>query len=238
MKTWLLAAVSLLLRLSLSAQTLPDVKHPFVVIAHRGNHAEVPENTVAAITATYACGADYAELDLRTTKDGHLVLLHDATVNRTTNGKGKVSELTLAEVRQLTVNSKDGRIYRIPTFAEALAAAKGKINIYLDFKDADVAETWRQIKAAGMERRIIVYINEKEQYQPWRSIAPQLPLMTSLPEDMHTPAGLISFLDSFAVSVLDNLTDSSLLTIARQRNISVWLDAQSPSEGPAAWRLC
>jgi glycerophosphoryl diester phosphodiesterase len=237
MKRFLFFAGYLLLHGHCFAQrpVLPAQKHGFVVIAHRGNHENVPENTVASVEAAHQCGADYAELDLRTTKDGHLVLMHDATVNRTTNGKGAVADYTLAALRQLTVNSKDGKIYRVPTFAEALKAARGKVHIYLDFKEADVAQAWRQIREAGMEKQVIVYINKKEQYQPWREIAPKMPLMTSLPDDAHTPAQMEQFLDAYSFAVLDNITDSSLMAVARRRRISVWLDAQSPNEGPEAW---
>lgn len=214
---------------------LPAQKHGFVVIAHRGNHEIVPENTTASVEAAYQCGADYAELDLRTTQDGHLVLMHDATVDRTTNGKGAVADYTFAALRQLTIKSTDGKIYRVPTFAEALKAARGKVHIYLDFKEADVAQAWQQIRDAGMEKQVIVYINKKEQYQPWRDIAPQMPLMSSLPDDAQTPAQMEQFLDAYSFAVLDNITDSTLMTVARRRRISVWLDAQSPNEGPDAW---
>ncbi|HEY9257927.1 glycerophosphodiester phosphodiesterase family protein [Chitinophaga sp.] len=218
-----------------AASPLPVTKNKFVIVAHRGNHVDMPENTVAAIEATIQAGADYAELDLRTTKDGQLVLMHDGTVNRMTNGTGNVADLTLAEIKQLKVNSKDGKDYRVPTFAEALKACKGRMNIYLDFKDADVAETWKQIQAAGMEKQVVVYLNKKEQYKPWRKTAPQLPLISSVPEEMNSPAQLGYFLDNVALSVLDNVTDSAMLAVARQHNVAVWLDAQSPSEGPADW---
>lgn len=217
------------------AAPLPATKNKFVVVAHRGNHVDMPENTVAAINATIQCGADYAELDLRTTKDGQLVLMHDGTVDRMTNGKGKVSDLTWADIKQLKVNSKDGKDYRVPTFAEALRAAKGKVNIYLDFKDADVAETWKQIQAAGMEQQIVVYLNSKEQYKQWRKTAPQMPLMTSVPDEVTTPAQLNYLLDNIAIAVLDNVTDSAMLAVARQHGVAIWLDAQTPSEGPATW---
>lgn len=234
---FIFAGACLLLHTTFAQQAapLPATKNKFVVVAHRGNHVNMPENTVAAINATIQCGADYAELDLRTTKDGQLVLMHDGTVDRMTNGKGKVSDLTWANIKQLKVNSKDGKDYRVPSFPEALRAAKGKVNIYLDFKDADVAETWKQIQAAGMEQQIVVYLNSKEQYKQWRKTAPQMPLMTSVPDEVTTPAQLNYLLDNITIAVLDNVTDSAMLAVARQHGIAVWLDAQTPSEGPATW---
>lgn len=234
---FIFAGVCLFMQSAIAQQAapLPATQNKFVVVAHRGNHVDMPENTVAAIAATIQCGADYAELDLRTTKDGQLVLMHDATVDRMTNGKGKVADLTWAEIRQLKVNSKDGKDYRVPTFAEALRASKGKVNIYLDFKDADVTETWKQIQAAGMEKQIVVYLNNKQQYKPWRKTAPQMPLMTSVPDEVTTPAQLNYLLDNFTIEVLDNVTDSAMLAVARQHGVAVWLDAQTASEGPATW---
>ncbi|MBO9728445.1 MAG: alpha/beta hydrolase fold domain-containing protein [Chitinophaga sp.] len=234
---FLFAGACLWMQISFAQQAapLPATKNKFVVVAHRGNHVEMPENTIAAINATIQCGADYAELDLRTTKDGQLVLMHDATVDRMTNGKGKVADLTWQEIKQLKVNSKDGKDYHVPTFAEALHASKDKVNIYLDFKDADVAETWKQIQAAGMEKQVVVYLNSKEQYKLWRKTAPQMPLMTSVPDEVTTTAQLNYLLDNLAIAVLDNVTDSAMLAVTRQHGVAVWLDAQTPSEGPASW---
>jgi glycerophosphoryl diester phosphodiesterase len=89
--------------LSASAQhhpTLPHSKNKIVVISHRGNHIEAPENTLASTREAITCGADYVEVDLRTTKDGHLVVLHDAKVDRTTNGSGKIADMTLEDVKR------------------------------------------------------------------------------------------------------------------------------------------
>jgi len=122
---------------------LPESKNKLVVIAHRGNHVDVPENTIASFKEAIKAGADYVEMDLRTSKDGHLVVVHDATVDRTTNGKGKVSDMSLADLQALKVLNGSNKPHRIPEFSEVLKACKGRINIYLDFKEADVAETWK-----------------------------------------------------------------------------------------------
>ena len=148
---------------------LPLSKNKFIVIAHRGNHVNVPENTVASVTEAIKSGADYAEIDLRTTKDGYLVLCHDASVDRMTDGKGNIKDLTLQEIKKLKITAANGMVYRIPEFREVLAACQGRINIYLDFKDADAAESYRQLKAAGMEKKVVVYLNKVPQYKDWRN---------------------------------------------------------------------
>lgn len=92
--------------------------------AHRGASETHPENTVPAFQEAIAAGAQMIEFDIQFTRDSVLVIMHDETVNRTTNGNGKVSELTLAEIKQLDAGSKKGGQFagtRIPTFEEALA---------------------------------------------------------------------------------------------------------------------
>src|SRR5262245_36006639 len=71
------------------------------IVAHRGAKNIAPENTIAAFDAAADIGANYVELDVRPTKDGEIILMHDRTVDRTTNGKGEVTDFTLAEIRRL-----------------------------------------------------------------------------------------------------------------------------------------
>jgi glycerophosphoryl diester phosphodiesterase len=84
-------------------------------------------------------GADYIEVDVRTTADGKLVLSHDGSVDRCTNGKGEVARMTFVEIRELDAGIKMGTEFagtKIPTFDEVLDYARGKINIYVDVKQA------------------------------------------------------------------------------------------------------
>lgn len=214
---------------------LPHSKHKTIVIAHRGNHVNAPENTLASTREAIDCGADYVEVDLRTTKDGHLIALHDAKVDRTTNGAGKVADMTWQEVEELQVFNRNKKTHRIPEFKEILALCKGKINIYLDFKDADISETWKQIKAAGMEHQVVVYLNKEEQYKKWKEVAPEMPLMTSLPKEITSKEQLAAFLGQMHIQVADNVTNPELLKAAHELGLSVWLDVQSPTEGPTSW---
>ncbi|WP_159468487.1 glycerophosphodiester phosphodiesterase family protein [Dyadobacter sp. 3J3] len=217
------------------AQNLPASKNKLIVIAHRGNHVNVPENTLASIDEAIKYGVDYVEVDLRTTKDGHLIIHHDGTVDRATNGKGKINEHTMAEIKKLQVFNHNKKIYRIPEFRDVLKLCKNKINIYLDFKDADVAQTWKQIQEAGMEKQIVVYINKKEQYPQWKSMAPQMPLMTSIPDEIKNTDQLISFLNEIKISVIDNVVNPDMEKMIKEKGISTWLDVQSPTEGPTSW---
>ena len=112
-----------------------DVKSKEVlVIAHRGDWRGAPENSLQGFQNCIARGIDIVELDVRRTKDGALVVLHDETVDRTTNGRGIVSELTLDEVRKLRLRNGLGRVteLQIPTFEEVLLLCKDKVLIHLD----------------------------------------------------------------------------------------------------------
>ena len=90
------------------------------VWAHRGASGYLPENTLEAFQLAAAQGADGIELDVQKTKDGHLVIMHDETVDRTTNGKGWVKDFTLEELRELKIMDGDGNVYRVPTLREVL----------------------------------------------------------------------------------------------------------------------
>lgn len=92
----------------------------FVLTAHRGAAAKAPENTLPAFAAAIADGADELELDLQVSADGHLLVFHDQTVDRITDGSGSLADLTLAELRTLSVSGE-----RIATFDEVLDAIDG-----------------------------------------------------------------------------------------------------------------
>jgi glycerophosphoryl diester phosphodiesterase len=218
-----------------SQAVLPHSQNKLVVIAHRGNHVDVPENTIASFKEAIKARADYVEVDLRTSKDGHLVVVHDATVDRTTGGKGRVADMTLAELRSLKVINGKQKPHQIPEFSEVLKACKGKINIYLDFKEADVTQTWKQIREAGMEKQVVVYLNKIPQYKQWREVAPQMPLMTTLIDEVKNSAQLNMFLGQVKIEVLDNIGDPEMVRTAAEKGVAVWLDVQNPSEGPDVW---
>jgi glycerophosphoryl diester phosphodiesterase len=134
-----------------------------VVVAHRGCHdaapahgfAETPENSFAALEHCVALGVDMMETDVHMTADGHLVMMHDATVDRTTDGHGTISQMTLEDIRKLHLRQNLGgyseplTTERVPTLEELLRAAKGKITLNLDVKDAIYAEVVDAVVRAG-----------------------------------------------------------------------------------------
>jgi len=129
------------------------------IIAHRGAGVLAPENTVAAVSAAIALGFDFVELDVQTTRDGSLVLMHDRTVDRTTSGKGYVSDLSLQEVRRLDAGAKFNQSYRgerVPTLAEILKLIKGRINVYLDWIEAKPEDLVREIRVNNAMANVLI----------------------------------------------------------------------------------
>src|SRR5690349_23251679 len=94
-----------------------------VVISHRGEHLHHPENTMPAFEEAVRLGADYIEVDVRTTADGKLVISHDANVDRCTNGAGEIAKMTFADIRKLDAGVKKGPEFagtKAPAFDEVL----------------------------------------------------------------------------------------------------------------------
>ena len=115
-------------------------KPKVAVIAHRGASAYAPENTLVAFTRAVEMDADYFELDVTLSKDDEIIVIHDLSVDRTTNGTGKVRDLTLAELKQLDAGSKKDASFAgepLPTLEESLVLAKSEgIKVYIEIKNS------------------------------------------------------------------------------------------------------
>jgi len=220
---------------------LPKTLHSITVIAHRGDHTIVPENTLAAYRHAIAAGVDYVEVDLRTTMDGRLMVMHDETVDRTTNGKGRVRDLTYKQIRALKVTDKKNpgnAIHQVPTLEEVLNVCKGRINIYLDFKDANVRKVYDLLKRTGMLHHVAVYLNAESHYVDWKAVDPRVPLISSVPGDKKDSTHMRKFLEAYQVSVIDGSPgdyDEAMLAVIRSCHVKVWLDVQNKDERPEYW---
>ncbi len=116
---------------------MQDLTLMSTVIGHRGARSLAPENTLAAIRAAKTCGADYAEVDVRLSKDGSLVVIHDETVDRTTDRSGRVEDMTLEEIRRLDAGGGE----RVPTLAEAVSlTGELDMGIVVEMKEEGLEE--------------------------------------------------------------------------------------------------
>ncbi|MCX6620901.1 MAG: glycerophosphodiester phosphodiesterase family protein [Acidobacteria bacterium] len=208
-----------------------------VVIAHRGEHLRHPENTLAAFQAAVDAGADFFELDVRTTSDGKLVLMHDGTADRMTNGKGPVAAMTFDQVRQLEVGLKLGPEWagtRVPTFDEALAFAHGRIGVYVDSKHISAADAIAAIERHNMQDRVVIYGG----FSYLKEIAAQRPVWRVMPEAQN-PARLRAMLAEVPLKVVafggGDFNDETI-AVARQAKADVYVDRQGSTDHPAAWQ--
>jgi glycerophosphoryl diester phosphodiesterase len=162
----ILMAVLLLTANGINAQNKCDgfrkTKHRNYVIAHRGVHNGIPENSLPAYQKAIDLGCDFVEIDVRTTKDNKFVSVHNSSVDGyIEEAKGLVRNMSLAELKALDIGARFGEEFkntRIPEFEEILQLCQGKIGIYLDLKDAPVPELMEIIRKYNMEQDIIWYI--------------------------------------------------------------------------------
>jgi glycerophosphoryl diester phosphodiesterase len=150
-------------------------------VAHRGYSAIAPENTLPALAAAGPAGATFVEFDVRTTADGVPVVIHDRTVDRTTNGTGAVWELTADEVRALDAGAWFSRAYagvRVPLLADALEVLAG-VRLLLEIKPPATPEQVKVILAMVADRgllgRTVVQSFDPQIVRMVRDVAPEVP---------------------------------------------------------------
>ena len=164
------------------------------IVAHRGAMSERPENTMAAFEHALELGADILEIDLRTSRDGHLFVLHDRTLDRTTDAEGDPSERTLAELQQLDAGSWFDPAYSdqtIPSVREVMnwASEVGAV-LLLDLKESgrEFAENvTREVRDAGMEENVVVGVRSTEQAREFAELLPESRLLAFMrsPDDIE-----------------------------------------------------
>lgn len=140
----------------------PTTEELPILSAHRGGAGSgLPENCLATFEATVRHGWSMLEIDLRTIKDGTIVLMHDPTLDRTSNGTGPIKDRTLAELRQLRLKDRQGKLtnHPIPTLDEALKWARGKTILVLDRKEVPAREVVRVITEHRAEAHAMLMVS-------------------------------------------------------------------------------
>ncbi len=161
---------------------------PPLVIAHRGDSAHRPENTLAAFASALELGVELVELDVQLTRDGQVVVIHDSTLDRTTSGRGRIAEMTLADVRAVSAGfpAEFGSTYageRVPTLAEALALLRGRARVLIEMKSDSITEaredglealTLAEVRKAEMVREIALLSVDTAVLARCREQAPEM----------------------------------------------------------------
>lgn len=152
-----------------------------ICIAHRGVAGLAPENTLVSFQQAMEYHPDAMELDLHLSKDGEIMVIHDSTVDRTTNGKGKVAELTLAELKQLDAGAWFDKKYageQIPTFTEVLSLTQDKITLLIELKAAGTAEkAIPMLEKFGMINQVIITSFNPEYLKIAKQLNPNISMM-------------------------------------------------------------
>jgi glycerophosphoryl diester phosphodiesterase len=155
-----------------------------LVSGHRGGaQPGLPENCLATFENTVRHAFALLEVDPRMTKDGQIVLHHDATLNRTTTGSGRVADFTLAELKQLRLKDTHGKTteFQIPTLDEALVWARGKAVLVLDQKDVSVAARVKKIEEHKAEGHALLIVYSFQEAKACYELNPNLMMEVMIP---------------------------------------------------------
>jgi glycerophosphoryl diester phosphodiesterase len=207
------------------------------VIAHRGEHLHHPENTMAAFQAAIDAGADYFELDVRTTSDGKFVIMHDSTLDRTTNGTGEVHKHTFDEIRALDAGTKFSPSFagtKVPTLDEAFDLAHGKINVYVDTKYADPQQLVDTIVHHDMQDHVVIYGNPFFLYEVHK-IRPTLKVM---PETISPDICkfMVRAMQPQVLAFDANDFKDGVIGCAKDANAKIYVDRLGDADNPETWQ--
>ena len=191
-----------------------------LVGAHRGAMCHAPENTIAAFEKAIEIGTYRIEFDVRCCRDGHLVIMHDATVDRTTNGTGLVADLTLEELKRLRVG---GTSETVPTLRETLTCVRGKSRLLVEIKDAGIAdEVVAQITEAGMTEQCTISSLLEEELQRAMTCIPRIPAAYFLTEPKaFDPQAIIERLGISLLVVFPRAATAEDIAAAKRHGLHV-----------------
>jgi len=201
------------------------------IVAHRGFSALAPENTLIAFQKAIECGADYFELDVQKTKDDSIVVIHDASVNRTSsnNMKGKIARMTYRELTAVKVGlpAKFGDQYeneKIPTLREALELARGKIKVCIEIKVHDAEkEVVKIVNELRMSDDVIIFSFYTPVLVKIRELDKNIHTLFLINAADKTTINHAKVIESNAIGVGSGTTlTKEFLNAAHQNGLEVW----------------
>jgi glycerophosphoryl diester phosphodiesterase len=198
-----------------------------LMIAHRGASALYPENTLRAFIAAADLGADMCEFDVRMTRDREVVVIHDATVNRTTNGRGRVAAMNAVAIKRLDAGVRFGAEFRdepIPTLAEVAAALGGRCGMDVELKERGLeGRVCDILRERGVIESAIVSSFDWDQLKIVAEQAPELRLALL---GQKAPAALLRAavaMHAFAIAPRSDIADGALCAEAHRLGLAVYV---------------
>ncbi|MCB9186866.1 MAG: glycerophosphodiester phosphodiesterase family protein [Flavobacteriales bacterium] len=185
------------------------------VVTHRGANHLAPENTKASAEAAIKLGAHYVEIDVRTSRDGVLYIMHDPTVDRTTDGSGIFGSMTSEEIDKLDAGSWYGKEFkgeRVPNLREYLHWIKGKAKVYFDVKDANPQQLINLVKEVGMENDCFFWSGKKKWMKQFRKLSTDLPLKVNAGSVADVEKAVVEFNPQIIECGIGSVTDEFIAT--------------------------
>lgn len=219
-----------------SLSKFPDDK--VMVVAHRGDWREAPENSVWAIKKAIEKGVNMAEIDLAMTKDSVLILMHDNTIDRTTTGKGRPSDFTLAEIRKL--NLRDGlgveTQMKVPTLEEVLEVSDGKILLNLDKGFDYIKQVYPLLEKRNMLDQILFkghesYSEFNAKYGDIKNKIHYMPIIKlGKEQDMKNISEYLKNYKVYGFEFTIGTTEENLIDFKklRENNVKIWVNSLWP----------
>jgi len=205
-----------------------EIDDEFTITAHRAGAAKAPENTLAALKQAIADGADLAEIDVQTTRDGELVILHDGDLARLAGDPRRVEELTLSELRQLDIGRWHDASFtgeRVATLGEMIDLARGRIrlNVELKYNRDDpqlAAKVIELLRSEGVLDQCVITSLEHSAVRDAKRLAPEVRVGLIVTKSIGDPADI----DADFLSLNQNAVSAKLLARAHSRGkeIHVW----------------
>ena len=199
----------------------PPSDYPFDIVCHRGANSIAPENTLPALECALAAGFGYIEVDLHITSDGEIVVIHDNTLDRTTDGSGPVTQHSLAELRALDAGGWVDPFFagiKVPTLGEVLDLLKrydGRA--YLEFKSAPPKPVLDQVERAGLLDRVFFWSFNRDFLVELRTLSPAARIMAR----RQDYASLEDTIADFDANIVEFIPTEEALDIAPLRGSHV-----------------
>ncbi|MCG1037417.1 glycerophosphodiester phosphodiesterase family protein [Polaribacter sargassicola] len=196
-----------------------------LVAAHRGAHMGNFENSIASTLKSIELGVDIIEVDVKTTKDGYLVLMHDNTIDRTTTGSGKVEDLTLAEIKAFKLKAPYGRVSKesVPTFKEFLKVVKGKIMVDVDMKTDNVDGLVKAVNKYGNKDEVFYFDNDYHQLDSIKSLDESAQLMPRAYSLQMADSAMVKF-GPKVIHIDSDFNTKETGDFLKENNARIWIN--------------
>lgn len=213
-------------------------KRPAKIVAHRGANKFAPENTLPAIEQAIRMGLDYVEMDVRTTRDGRRVLMHNETVDGTTNGTGRVRDLTSQQIRTLDAGSWFSPEFSgtpVPFLEEALQAMRGRIGAYVDVKDAAPGDLLQALEEYGMLGSSVIYADPLS-HLAMRDQNPAAPVMPEVGDNDLLFSIMLALFQPEAVAASWGDPGPEFVERVHSHGIRIFMDLLGERDNPEGMR--